>query len=105
MPHSFYEVEHTTDIQNSLLKFNDLQDFYARMVIVADEKRRSEFIGKLEYAAFNTLRENKRVAFLSYESLDKQYEQELLKQQMYLQLIMFQFVVLKTVEKWLCRFC
>ena len=23
----------------------------------------------------------------------------------YLQLIMFQFVVLKTVEKWLCRFC
>lgn len=82
MPHSFYEVEHTTDIQNSLLKFNDLQDFYARMVIVADEKRRSEFIGKLEYAAFNTLRENKRVAFLSYESLDKQYEQELLKLQM-----------------------
>lgn len=82
MPHSFYEVEHTTDIQNSLLKFNDLQDFYARMVIVADEKRRSEFIGKLEYAAFSTLRANKRVAFLSYESLDKQYEQELMKQQM-----------------------
>ena len=82
MPHSFYEVEHTTDIQNSLLKFNDLQDFYARMVIVADEKRFSEFACKLEYAAFNTLRTNKRVAFLSYESLDKQYEQELQKQQM-----------------------
>lgn len=36
MPHSFFEIEHSTDIQNSLLKFNDLQDFYVRMVIVAD---------------------------------------------------------------------
>lgn len=27
MPHSFFEIEHSTDIQNSLLKFNDLQDF------------------------------------------------------------------------------
>lgn len=82
MPHSFYEIEHSTDIQNSLLKFNDLKDFSARMVIVADEKRHNEFGSKMSYAAFNTLRENKRVAFLSYESLDKQYEQELQKQQM-----------------------
>ncbi len=82
MPHSFYEIEHSTDIQNSLLKFNDLKDFSARMVIVADEKRHAEFGNKMSYAAFNALRENKRVAFLSYESLDKQYEQELQKQQM-----------------------
>ena len=82
MPHSFYEIEHSTDIQNSLLKFNDLKDFSARMVIVADEKRHAEFGSKMNYAAFNVLRENKRVAFLSYESLDKQYEQELQKQQM-----------------------
>lgn len=82
MPHSFYEIEHSTDIQNSLLKFNDLKDFSARMVIVADEKRHAEFGNKMHYAAFDALRENKRVAFLSYESLDKQYEQELQKQQM-----------------------
>ena len=82
MPHSFYEIEHSTDIQNSLLKFNDLKDFSARMVIVADEKRYTEFISKMNYAAFNALRENSRVAFLSYESLDKQYEQELQKQNM-----------------------
>jgi hypothetical protein len=82
MPHSFYEIEHSTDIQNSLLKFNDLRDFSARMVIVADEKRRAEFSSKMKYEAFNILRENKRVAFLSYESLDKQYELELQKQKM-----------------------
>ena len=43
MPHSFFEIEHSTDIQNSLLKFNDLQDFYVRMAIVADIKRKPEF--------------------------------------------------------------
>lgn len=82
MPHSFYEIEHSTDIQNSLLKFNDLKDFSARMVIVADAKRYKEFSSKMNYAAFSELREDNRVAFLSYESLDKQYEQELQRQKM-----------------------
>ena len=82
LPHFFFEIEHSTNIQNSLLKYNDLQDFYVRMVIVADEKRYQEYLNKLSYAAFGALRNNKRVAFLSYESLDKQYEQELLKQKL-----------------------
>lgn len=82
LPHSFFEIEHSTDIQNSLLKYNDLQSFYVRMVIVADEKRYQEYLNKLSYAAFNELRMNKRVAFLSYESLDKQYEKELMIQQL-----------------------
>jgi len=86
MPDSFFEVEHSTDIQNSLLKFNDLRDYSARMVIVADEKRHNEYIKKLEYDAFHLLRERNRVHFLSYESLDKQYEQEIQKQK-------FEFVI------------
>ena len=80
MPHSFFEIEHSTDIQNSLLKFNDLQDFHTRMVIVADHKRQLEFESKLKLHAFDELRENKRVSFLSYENLIKQYEMELEKQ-------------------------
>lgn len=76
MPHSFFEVEHSTDIQNSLLKYNDLRDFFARMVIVADESRHQEYIKKMEYDSFKELREHKRVHFLSYEDLDKQYQQE-----------------------------
>lgn len=80
MPHSFFEVEHSTDIQNSLLKFNDLQDFYVRMTIVADVKRKSEFESKMSYHAFDELRLKKRVSFLSYEALIKQYEMELEKQ-------------------------
>lgn len=82
LPHSFFEIEHSTDIQNSLLKYNDLQDFYVRMFIVAEEKRRQEYLKKLSYDAFETLRNNKRVKFVSYELLEKQYEQELLNQQL-----------------------
>ena len=80
MPHSFFEVEHSTDIQNSLLKFNDLQDFAARMIIVADEKRHNEFKTKLGYSAFEKLSHDNRVKFLNYTSLEAQYEQEFEKQ-------------------------
>ncbi len=74
MPHSFFEVEHSTDIQNSLLKFNDLQDFYSRMVIVADKKRKEEYINKLKYSSFSNLHKLNRVSFMDYETLNKQYE-------------------------------
>ncbi|MGI9036636.1 MAG: hypothetical protein ACR2GD_11440 [Pyrinomonadaceae bacterium] len=73
MPHSFFEVEHSTDIQNSLLKFNDLQDFYSRMFIVADKVRKEEFEKKRNYAALKDIKS--RVQFLDYELLTKQYEQ------------------------------
>ena len=56
------------------------------MIIVADGKRYHEFISKMGYISFRSLMNNKRVSFLSYESLDKQYIQELEKQQ-------FEFVI------------
>lgn len=80
MPHTFFEVEHSTDIQNSLLKFNDLQDFNTRMVIVADQSRFEEFVNKLSYHAFDELKRDRRVQFLNYEDLDKQYDQEIMRQ-------------------------
>jgi hypothetical protein len=77
MPNSFFEVEHTTDIQNSLMKFHDLQDFYARMVIVADDHRRAEFEQKIRRSALDAIKS--RVNFLGYNLLVKQYEYEMLK--------------------------
>ena len=77
MPDSFFEVEHTTDIQNSLMKFHDLQDFYARMVIVADDHRRAEFEQKIRRNALDAIKG--RVNFLGYNLLVKQYEYEMLK--------------------------
>lgn len=72
MPHSFFEVEHSTDIQNSLLKFNDLQDFFVRMVIIADKVRKEEYANKIKYSSFKEI--HQRVIFLDYETLTKQYE-------------------------------
>jgi hypothetical protein len=75
LPNSFFEVEHSTDIQNSLVKFNDLQDFYSRMIIVANKLREVEFDKKKNYAALKDIKT--RVQFLDYESLTKQYEREI----------------------------
>ena len=80
MPDSFFEVEHSTDIYNSLLKFNYLIDFSARMFIVASSLRKREYQTKIENSAFNDLVQNKRVKFLSYDELEKYYSLEIEKQ-------------------------
>lgn len=73
MPECFFEVEHSTDIQNSLLKYADLIDFNTKMFIVADERRKAEYEKKMNYTSFSYLRVSKRVEFLSYSKLEKQY--------------------------------
>ncbi|MBM4457233.1 MAG: hypothetical protein FJ011_05615 [Chloroflexi bacterium] len=77
MPNSFFEVEHSTDIQGSLVKFCDLQDFHARMIVVADESRRAEFEHKQRLTAFDTIQG--RVSFLDYNMLVKNFEYEKLR--------------------------
>jgi hypothetical protein len=62
---SVFEVEHSTDIQNSLLKFNDLQDFYTEFYIVASKKRKDEFLKKLNYSSFKDIKD--RIKFIDYE--------------------------------------
>ena len=69
MPSHFYEVEHTTDIKNSLSKFYELQDFISRFFIVADVHREAEFNDKLHVSMFEPLFD--RVKFLSYERVAK----------------------------------
>ncbi len=72
MPNSFFEVEHSTDIQNSITKFCDLQDFNSRFFIVAPQKRREQFEKVLSRTAFKDIKE--RVRFSSYETILNQYE-------------------------------
>jgi hypothetical protein len=67
MPYAFFEVEHSTDIQNSLLKFYELQDFYAKFYIVADEHRKSQYFKIIDRSIFSPIR--KRVSFASYEHI------------------------------------
>jgi hypothetical protein len=67
IPHSFFEVEHSTNIYNSLLKFSDFQDFRIKFYIVADINRRREFDDQIARPTFEPIRST--VKFLDYESL------------------------------------
>ncbi len=67
MPSHFYEVEHTTDIKNSLTKFYELQDFFSSFYIVADTSRENEFNDKMSASIFSAI--EKRVNFLSYDKV------------------------------------
>jgi hypothetical protein len=69
MPEAGYEVEHSTDIQNSLLKFVEMQDFYTQFYIVAPDVRKAEFEKKMKYEAFRPI--VSRVKFLGYEKLSE----------------------------------
>ncbi|MBR0072382.1 MAG: hypothetical protein IJP95_00960 [Bacteroidales bacterium] len=72
MPSAFYEVEHTTDIKNSLSKFYELQDFHAGFYIVADKHRKEEFDDKLNVSMFQSIA--KRVRFLEYQRVVGMFE-------------------------------
>lgn len=67
MPSVLFEVEHSTDIQNSLLKFVELQDYNVNFFIVADRVRTREYFGKLALSAFVPIKS--RVQFMDYDKL------------------------------------
>jgi len=74
LPNSFYEVEHSTDFKNSLNKFYELQDFNARMFIVADKMRQREYESILRANIYEQIAQ--KVKFASYEDISRQLERE-----------------------------
>jgi hypothetical protein len=71
LPASFFEIEHTTDIQNSLGKFFELQDYFARFFIVADKLRKARFDNIIDRKIFQPIR--KRVDFVNYDDISRQH--------------------------------
>lgn len=69
MPDSLLEVEFSTDFQNSLHKFLDLQDYYANFVIVADKTRQGQFEKRIGQSGFEPIRD--RVKFFTFEEVSK----------------------------------
>ena len=74
MPCRFYEVEHSTNISNSLDKFYELQDFRADFFIIADESRRRQFDSLMERSMYKRIVQY--VKFFNYDNLAMQYERE-----------------------------
>jgi hypothetical protein len=71
MPAALFEVEHSTDMKNSLVKYTELQDFRTDMVIVADESRLRYFDQTLSLQAFRPI--STFVRFLGYQQLSECY--------------------------------
>ncbi|WP_289750594.1 hypothetical protein [Muribaculum intestinale] len=67
MPTHFYEIEHTTDIKNSLSKFYELQDFFSSFHIVANSYRENEFNDKINASIFSPIKS--RVVFITYDKV------------------------------------
>ncbi len=75
-PQSFFEIEHSTDFQNSFLKMLDLKYFFANFNIVADVKRLKEFEKKISHSTFSDLKS--RIKFISYEKLSDYHSKSFL---------------------------
>lgn len=76
LPNAFYEVEHTTDIKNSLNKFYELQDYRSNFYIVAPQEREKQFNDIISLSIYSKIKNI--VRFVSYDTIIKQYEKEII---------------------------
>ena len=67
MPIAFFEIEHSTDMQNSLDKYIELQDFHAKFYIVSDEANHRRFDDFMKYSRYDEIKS--RVKFMAYDRL------------------------------------
>jgi hypothetical protein len=67
LPRAFFEVEHSTNIYNSLLKFLEFQDFRIEFFVVASAARHSEFNDRILSSAFKPIRAE--VKFCDYDAI------------------------------------
>ena len=71
MPAAMFEVELSTDMLNSLTKFNELRDFYTQLNIVAPAHRKAHFEDRVKMDTFHEIRG--RVKFVSIGELEEKY--------------------------------
>jgi len=73
LPNAFFEVEHSTNIEHSLVKFFNLQDYFAKFYIIADESRHAQFSDIIGQQIFEPIKG--RVGFVDYETISSQHTQ------------------------------
>ena len=71
MPAAMFEVELTTDMLNSLTKFNELRDFNTQLKIVAPAHRKAHFEDRVRMDTLHEIRG--RVKFVSISELEEKY--------------------------------
>ena len=71
MPAEMFEVEISTDMLNSLTKFNELRDFHTQLKIVSPIRRQGYFADRIEMDTFHEIKG--RVEFLGIEELERKH--------------------------------
>lgn len=68
-PAHIFEIEHSTEFRNALLKFVELQDFNVHLYIVSYKERQGEFLSKIKFTGFKPIEEKTR--FISYDEVSQ----------------------------------
>ncbi len=68
-PAHIFEIEHSTDFKNALLKYMELQDFNVQMYIVSHQERKREFLSKIEFLGFAPIKG--KTHFVTYEEVSQ----------------------------------
>ena len=71
MPAAMFEVEMSTDMLNSLTKFNELRDFNTHLKIIAPAHRKAHFEDRIRMDTLHEIRG--RVEFVSIGELEEKY--------------------------------
>lgn len=71
-PSQIFEVEHSTDFRDALIKFTELQDFNTNFYCVSNIDREIKFLKEVNKSAFHSISD--RVNFLSYEQIEENYK-------------------------------
>lgn len=64
LPYAFFEVEHSTDFQNSLGKYADLQDFNSKFFLISPIEKKRKFEVIIDIDIFKEIKN--RVQFVDY---------------------------------------
>jgi len=68
-PAYVFEIEHSTDFKNALLRFSELQDFNVQMYIASYKEREREFLSKSEFSGFKPIKG--KTHFITYEEVSQ----------------------------------
>jgi hypothetical protein len=68
-PHALFEVEHSTDFQNSLGKYFDLQDFNTKFYLVSHKAKSNKFLHVINLGIFRDIKD--RFKFIDYETVSE----------------------------------
>jgi hypothetical protein len=67
LPFAFFEIEYSTDFQNSLRKYVDLQDFNSKFILVSPIEKRRQFEDIVNSYIFKEIKN--RVQFVDFNSI------------------------------------